>query len=891
MEGPTVFVTVGTTRFDALVNTISSLPLLSHLRANGFRRVILQHGNSPLPELPALPSLSITTYTFKPSLADDLAAADLVISHAGSGSILEALDMGKKLLVVVNETLMDNHQMELAEALAEEGVLAWSTVEGMLDKVKDCALEGCKPYEKGNPDVFINLLRKKLGIDKSLSTRPTQTTQAIPTQAQSLNLVRNLLGTTIGAITYLRMLFPEENFKDTSLNGMALKSLVRDYSIEADELMDWLEKGCYDALEKQYLKTMIFGIYLDPDNPDKLVESYTFQFSYPEKDLWCVTIDAAGKETFRLKTRNEIMSATAVMLRRLLILTQTLKPLPENAYVTMKLYYYDEVTPLDYEPPFFQAGDDTKKFYFETKPEKIKIGQVDTPHHAVNLQVQTASDGIQPTRDDVNAMEVDSEQSEEKSYFAGEAWDDDPAEESAEKIPDQPAGPVNDVADEMKRLNLDEKDTGESVSDNMNDAPADSVHSDAFPLQNSQNSISHMDVSNSTPAAVDPGDNTQDLIEELREGAGMAPSAPPSSQASDQIMLDSAPRLDPPVPLANEESDTPILDENDRLQLHTGRSSRASTEGNQSRPAQAQQKVDQAKPLATEKSVTSPKEKESGDHEDEDLVYGCPCGVQESDGDLVECEECKTWGHIVCFGYTSMSDPRVPEHHYCYACLNKLFPGNGPYDLDRAAEVAIFRRGLFVVWDEGFQGASWFAERLGTGLPVASQLMNRLKKEGFLLQKKSRGRKVKGWVPYQYTVVKNEKQQVEYQKWFSEQVLPRSNGANKEVSMPRVHESLPSSQDGGQSDSPSFGLSQTSSSMTVDSEGGAGANPEAATTNAMKRKFLDRFEAPIERQTTGFVASQTTIPDLPLNSQMRHKAQSIPKRRKVSIVTKGIAVL
>ncbi|KAJ3293200.1 hypothetical protein HK104_004666 [Borealophlyctis nickersoniae] len=163
MEGPTVFVTVGTTRFDALVNTTLSLPLLSHMRANGFRRVILQHGNSPLPELPSLPSLSITTYTFKPSLAEDFAAADLVISHAGSGSILEALDMGKKLLVVVNETLMDNHQMELAEALAEEGVLAWSTVEGMLDKVKDGAWQGCKPYQKGNPEAFINLLKKEVG--------------------------------------------------------------------------------------------------------------------------------------------------------------------------------------------------------------------------------------------------------------------------------------------------------------------------------------------------------------------------------------------------------------------------------------------------------------------------------------------------------------------------------------------------------------------------------------------------------------------------------------------------------------------------------------------------------------------------------------------------------
>lgn len=59
------------------------------------------------------------------------------------------------------------------------------------------------------------------------------------------------------------------------------------------------------------------------------VESYTFNFSYPDKDLWCITIDALGKESFSLKTRSEIMNATSLMLRRLLILTQTLKVFPD----------------------------------------------------------------------------------------------------------------------------------------------------------------------------------------------------------------------------------------------------------------------------------------------------------------------------------------------------------------------------------------------------------------------------------------------------------------------------------------------------------------------------------------------------------------------------------
>ena len=46
-----------------------------------------------------------------------------VLLSAGSGSILEALSLGKRLVVVVNEELMGNHQTELADQMAALGVL------------------------------------------------------------------------------------------------------------------------------------------------------------------------------------------------------------------------------------------------------------------------------------------------------------------------------------------------------------------------------------------------------------------------------------------------------------------------------------------------------------------------------------------------------------------------------------------------------------------------------------------------------------------------------------------------------------------------------------------------------------------------------------------------
>ena len=44
-------------------------------------------------------------------------AASFIISHAGAGSIMEGLSLEKRMLVVINADLMDNHQFELAHAL------------------------------------------------------------------------------------------------------------------------------------------------------------------------------------------------------------------------------------------------------------------------------------------------------------------------------------------------------------------------------------------------------------------------------------------------------------------------------------------------------------------------------------------------------------------------------------------------------------------------------------------------------------------------------------------------------------------------------------------------------------------------------------------------------
>lgn len=134
----TLFVTVGSTKFDDLIQSIlNSSDLLKKLK---FRRVIIQTGKSQYDgqKLAAdlTTNLDIEIYRYKNSILPDIKAADLVVSHAGAGTCLEVLRLNKKLLVVINETLMDNHQSELADQLANDNYLMKTNVRNFRDNLK-----------------------------------------------------------------------------------------------------------------------------------------------------------------------------------------------------------------------------------------------------------------------------------------------------------------------------------------------------------------------------------------------------------------------------------------------------------------------------------------------------------------------------------------------------------------------------------------------------------------------------------------------------------------------------------------------------------------------------------------------------------------------------------
>ncbi|XP_073286924.1 uncharacterized protein [Primulina huaijiensis] len=108
--------------------------------------------------------VSVDYFTFSPSIADHLRSASLVISHAGSGSIFETLRLRKPLIVVVNEDLMDNHQSELAEELAERKHLLCARPQTLFNTISEMDTENLVSYEPGDASPVARFINQFLGF-------------------------------------------------------------------------------------------------------------------------------------------------------------------------------------------------------------------------------------------------------------------------------------------------------------------------------------------------------------------------------------------------------------------------------------------------------------------------------------------------------------------------------------------------------------------------------------------------------------------------------------------------------------------------------------------------------------------------------------------------------
>lgn len=226
-----IFVTVGTTLFDSLIEAVSScefLALISRPKFGGYTEITIQYGKGRRPQvagdeedddgdgafdrmvkirsddvvddnLAQRRNVRVRGYRFKPSLESDFRSADLVISHAGAGSIMEGVaacsedqamtgakddersdkrkagKRKKKLAVVINSILMDDHQTELAEAMGTRGYLHVVPDPSLLSRgdghvMREIEEFDPKPFPGGNDGEFAAMLDEHMGFAVSEET-------------------------------------------------------------------------------------------------------------------------------------------------------------------------------------------------------------------------------------------------------------------------------------------------------------------------------------------------------------------------------------------------------------------------------------------------------------------------------------------------------------------------------------------------------------------------------------------------------------------------------------------------------------------------------------------------------------------------------------------------
>ena len=99
------FITVGTTDFDVLLKIIDNDEFPSLLKPLGCEILTIQRGRGTysfkyLEEACKNQGISLNVYRFKATLAEDMSAADAIISHCGAGTVVETLSMRKILALL-----------------------------------------------------------------------------------------------------------------------------------------------------------------------------------------------------------------------------------------------------------------------------------------------------------------------------------------------------------------------------------------------------------------------------------------------------------------------------------------------------------------------------------------------------------------------------------------------------------------------------------------------------------------------------------------------------------------------------------------------------------------------------------------------------------------------
>ncbi|KAI0373008.1 hypothetical protein BV20DRAFT_938979 [Pilatotrama ljubarskyi] len=569
-------------------------------------------------------------------------------------------------------------------------------------------------------------------------------------------------------------------------------TVTRGFTEEADKLMDYLENGIFDALQKQYLRSFVFAIYLDDQDPNNIIEAYTFNFTYcrvPGSEH-TVPVMSLGEDMMNLSLsgskrshdpvadatrRGKVPTLGEALIKNLIQATTQMDALPKRRFATFKLFYYEN-TPDDYEPPHFRAGDAKKDKWFmsthdkEEVPERCSVGSVQTGYHGVDVKVTSVS-GYLPSGEDNDAPFLGTTRG---NPFAAPPLT--PAEEATMRA-QQVEVQRKDALERRVVWDADAKCTDVTVTEDEEQRVNGLIMSARADFScMTSGARGKLDSSVEPIGPIGMRDDDGNLIAykgrggkgafgtytELEAEYAGRPEAVPMciSQltVSERVRRRSA-RLGsslPPSDIEPSPGTTADASGSFDTQLIAEVAQNGSSELQEDSmilDIETQRPIGYTEPEDPIQSFSSPGQQAAVDvpmDQDKESIstVDCECGVQVEDGDCCICDGgCRRWFHLWCMGYHSARDNRIPSKFICFDCRVKadrnwdLIVVHDLYQrmIARFRDLAIQRRGIKVFETHGPEGLSAFTKLIGCDTTVAGQVFKRLEAEGFIAQQNREG--------------------------------------------------------------------------------------------------------------------------------------------------------
>merc|ERR1719369_1583766 len=163
-------------------------------------------------------------------------------------------------------------------------------------------------------------------------------------------------------------------------------------------MIEWM-RGVFDALDKDYLKSVTLTIHDPADPRENPIESYTFSVEQKDGDTRSISMQRNGEDLVDAQFSEENLKVAAInCLTKLCDACNVLETLPDEVVLNMELAYNDERTPKEYEPPGFQPSRP------KLRGDAEEVGEVETRFHRLRVKVyarQLANPERSPPKEDL----------------------------------------------------------------------------------------------------------------------------------------------------------------------------------------------------------------------------------------------------------------------------------------------------------------------------------------------------------------------------------------------------------------------------------------------------------------------------------------------------------